>query len=151
MAYELLIRDWSSDVCSSVLEADLLLGHGAVVELVDAVGQLGGDGGLGLGAAEHEDAVERLERRLGAVLAGAARGELGDELGPAADEARVAVVDDRPQVAEPVLDGRAGAGDPAAGADAAQLLGGVRGRVLDGLGLVEDDLAPLDLLEDRNS
>jgi hypothetical protein len=32
-------------------------------------------------------------------------------------------------------------------ADAAQLLGGVVGRVLDGLGLVEHDLAPLDLLE----
>ena len=30
-----------------------------MVELVDLVGQLGGDLGLGLGAAEHEDAVER--------------------------------------------------------------------------------------------
>src|SRR3546814_12010752 len=142
MAYELLIRDWSSDVCSSVLEADLLLGHGAVVELVDAVGQLGGDGGLGLGAAEHEDAVERLERRLGAVLAGAARGELGDELGPAADEARVAVCDDRPQVAEPALGARAGEGATAAGPPAAPLPGGVSGGLLAVVGLRDDALAP---------
>ena len=45
-----------------LVEADLLGGHRAVVELVDAVGQLGGDLGLGLGAAEHEEAVERPQR-----------------------------------------------------------------------------------------
>ena len=47
-----------------LVEADLLGGHGAVVELVDAVGQLGGDRRLGLGAAEHQDAVERPQGRL---------------------------------------------------------------------------------------
>src|SRR3546814_3589472 len=39
-----------------LVEADLLGRHGAVVELVDAVGQLGGHLRLGLGAAEHEQA-----------------------------------------------------------------------------------------------
>ena len=48
-----------------LVEADLLGGHRAVVELVDLVGQLGGDLGLGLGATEHEDAVERPQRAFG--------------------------------------------------------------------------------------
>src|SRR3546814_2648745 len=39
-----------------LVEADLLGSHGAVVELVDSVGQLGGHLRLGLGAAEHEQA-----------------------------------------------------------------------------------------------
>ena len=47
-----------------LVEADLLGRHAAVVELVDLVGQLGGDLGLGLGAAEHEQAVERPQGRL---------------------------------------------------------------------------------------
>ena len=92
-----------------LVEADLLGRHGAVVELVDAVGQLGGDLGLGLGAAEHEDAVERPQGRL------ALAGELGDERGPGADQTGVGEVEDRPQVAEAVLDRRAGEGDAGAG------------------------------------
>ena len=41
-----------------LVEADLLGRHRAVVELVDAVRQLGGHLRLGLGAPEHEDPVE---------------------------------------------------------------------------------------------
>ena len=119
-----------------LVEADLLGGHRAVVELVDPVGQLGGDLGLGLGAAEHEDAVEGPQRRLALAR------QLGDERGPGADEAGVGEVEDRPQVAEAVLDRRAGEGEADAGRDAAQLLGRLVGRVLDGLGLVEDDAGP---------
>ncbi len=121
-----------------LVEADLLGRHRAVVELVDAVGQLGGDLGLALGAAEHEDAVERPQRRLALAR------QLGDERGPGADEAGVGEVEDGPQVAEAVLDRRAGEGDAGAGRDAAQLLGGLVGRVLDGLRLVEHDPAPGD-------
>ena len=62
--------------------------------------------------------------------------------GPGADEARVGEVEDRPQVAEAVLDRRAGERQPGAGRDAAQLLGGLAGRVLDGLRLVEHDAVP---------
>ena len=133
-----------------LVEADLLGGHRAVVELVDAVGQLGGDGRLGLGATEHEDAVEGPQRLLAlgpAALAVAVAGERGDELRPGADQAGVGEVEDRPEVAEAVLDRRAGEGEPGAGGQAAELLGGVVGRVLDGLGLVEDDAVPLDGLE----
>ena len=67
---------------------------------------------------------------------------LRDERRPRADEARVGEVEDRPQVAEPVLDRRAGEREPGAGRDAAQLLGGLAGRVLDRLRLVEHDRAP---------
>ena len=72
-------------------------------------------------------------------------GELGDERRPGADEAGVGEVEDRPQVAEAVLDRRAGEGEPGAGRDAAQLLAGLVGRVLDGLRLVEDDPVPRQL------
>ena len=67
--------------------------------------------------------------------------------GPGADEARVGEVEDGPEVAEAVLDRRAGEGDADAGRDAAQLLGGLVGRVLDGLRLVEHDAVPLALGE----
>ena len=120
-----------------LVQPDLLGRHRAVVELVDAVGQLGGDDRLALGAAEHEDAVERAQGGLALAR------QLGDERRPGADQARVGEVEDRPQVAEAVLDRRAGEGQPAAGRDAAQLLGRLVGRVLDGLGLVEDDPVPL--------
>ncbi len=56
-----------------LVEADLLGRHRAVVELVDAVGQLGGDLGLALGAAEDEDAVEGAQRGLALAR------QLGDE------------------------------------------------------------------------
>jgi hypothetical protein len=45
-----------------LVEADLLLRHAAMVQLVDLVGQLGGDLGLGLGAPEHQQPVERTQR-----------------------------------------------------------------------------------------
>ena len=122
-----------------LVEADLLGGHRAVVELVDAVGQLGGHVGLGLRAAEHEDAVERSQRRL------AVAGELRHELRAGADEPGVAEVEDRPQVAEAVLDRRAGERELAVGRDASQLLAGLVGRVLDRLRLVEDQPLPRQL------
>ena len=48
-----------------LVQTDLLGRHRAAVELVDLVGQLGRDRGLGLRAPEHEDAVERAHRVFG--------------------------------------------------------------------------------------
>ena len=97
-----------------LVEADLLGGHGAVVELVDAVGQLGGDDRLVLGAAEHEDAVQGPQRALAlAAVAVAAARQLGDERVAGPDQAGVGEVEDGPQVAEAVLDRRAGERDRA--------------------------------------
>jgi hypothetical protein len=124
-----------------LVQADLLGGHRAVVELVDPLGQLGGHLGLGLGAAEHQDAVERPQ---GALAAGLRFSDSVSWLTKAGGtrQAGVGEVEDRPQVAEAVLDRGAGEGHAGAGIDAAQLLGGLVGRVLDGLGLVEHDPVP---------
>ena len=67
-----------------LVQADLLGRHRAVVELVDLVGQLGRDLRLGLGAAEHEDAVERAHRVLGLDAASPSPSleSAGDELRP---------------------------------------------------------------------
>ena len=124
-----------------LVETDLLGGHRAVVELVDPVGQLGGHARLQLRAAEHEDAVERAQRRL------ALAGQLADERGAPADQAGVGEVEDRPEVAEAVLDRRAGERQLRAGVDAPQLLGRLVGVVLDGLRLVEHEPLPVVLLE----
>ena len=59
----------------------------------------------------------------------------------------VGEVEDRPEVAEAVLDRGAGEGEPGAGADAPQHLGRLVGVVLDGLGLVEHEAVPVVLLE----
>ncbi len=72
-------RPWSliEGVEHGLVEADLFGGHGAVVELVDPVGQFGGDRRFGLGPTEHEDAVEGAECALGpATGAGAGRRQL---------------------------------------------------------------------------
>ena len=128
-----------------LVQADLLGRHRAVVELVDPIGQLGGDLRLGLRAPEHQDAVERAQGVLGGArrFAFAVR-ELRDELRPRADETGIGEVEDRPEVAEPVLDRRARERDAHARGDAAELLRGVARGVLDGLRLVEDHLAPRD-------
>ena len=127
-----------------LVEADLLRRHGAVVELVDAVGELGGDGRLGLRAAEDEDAVEGPEGSLGGVTgAGAVDRQRGDERGPGSDQAGVGEVEDGPEVAQTVLDRGARQRHADPGGDASQLLGGLVGRVLDRLGLVEDEAVPL--------
>ena len=101
-----------------LVEPDLLGGHRAVVELVDLVGQLGGDLGLALRAAEHEDPVERPQRaprrRPSSWAMNAGRGPT---------QAGVGEVEDRPQVAEAVLDRRAGQRQPRAGRDAGAAAG----------------------------
>ena len=61
------------------------------------------------------------------------------------DQTGIREVEDRPEVAETVLDRRARERDPHARRDATQLLRGVARRVLDGLGFVEDHLAPRDV------
>ncbi len=101
----------------SLIETDLLRCHRAVVEFVDLVGQLRGDFRLGLCAAEDENSVQRPQR--GVTFAG----HLGDECRARAEQTRVGEIEDRPEVAEAVLDRGAGERDTAARVDAAELLG----------------------------
>src|SRR5581483_2990748 len=135
-------------------------------ELVDLVGELGGDLRLRLGPAEDQQPVEGPQGLLArsgragggtagptvaAVATGTGTGDRPgagqrlDEHRAGPDQAGVGEVEDRPQVAEAVLHRRTGEGQPAAGRDAAQLLGRVAGRVLDRLGLVDDEPGPVDL------
>ncbi len=107
-----------------------------MVELVDLVGQLSGHFRLGLRAPEEQDAVERLQRGLAVAR------HLRDERRPRTDEARVGEVEDGPEIGDPVLDGRTGERQASVRTDAAQLLGGIAGRVLDGLRFVEHHRAP---------
>ena len=74
-------------------------------------------------------------------------GELADEGGAPTDETGVGEVEDRPEVAEAVLDQGAGEGQLGAGVDAPQLLRRLVGVVLDRLRLVEDSAIPVVLLE----
>ncbi len=64
------------------------------------------------------------------------------KVAPCPDETGVAEVEDRPEVAEPVLDRRAGQGELRPRREATQLLAGLVGWVLDGLRLVEDQPPP---------
>ena len=116
-----------------LVQPDLLGGHRAVVELVDLVGELGGDFGLALGASEQQNPVQRSQRAVAVAR------QLGDERRPGADEARVGEVQDGPQIAEPVLDRCAGECEAGPRTDPSELLGGLARRVLDRLGFVEHD------------
>ena len=60
-----------------LVETDLLGRHRAVVELVDPIGQLGGDRRLGLRAAEQQDPVEGPQRVLGRVRGSRRPGRAG--------------------------------------------------------------------------
>ena len=103
-----------------LVEPDLPGCHCAVVELVDLVGELFGDLRFGLGASEHEDAVQRAHRVLGLDARGAAvTRETRDELRSVADEPGVDEVEDGPEVAEAVLEAPVSASRNAQGCAAA--------------------------------
>ena len=131
------IRDVGDELVEHrLVEADLLGRHRAVIELVDLVGQFGRDLRLALRPAEQQDAVQRPQGGFAVAR------HLGDERRTRPDEAGVGEIEDRPQVAEPVLDRRAGERDARAGRDPPELLGGLARRVLDRLRLVEHDPCP---------
>ena len=95
---------WYRPICSGVIaqwsSSSIWSGSSAAIDR------------LGLRAPEHEDAVERAHRVFGldARRAAVAR-ERRDELRPRADETGVREVEDRPEVAETVLDRRTGERD----------------------------------------
>ncbi len=106
--------------------------------------QLRRDPGVGLAAAEQErpDQVGELARlgRLDPGLDG--RGPDPPEGLAAPEQAGDRPVEDRPELGELVLDGRAGQRDPRAARDGAQRAGGRGAGVLDVLGLVGDHEVP---------
>ena len=114
--------------------------------LLGAIGQVLRD--LPLGAPQDEGAQRAGEQRdrLGR---GAAVAALGDraERGGAAEHAGVQELEERPELAQVVLDRGAGEREAVVGPEQARGLGGLRAVVLDGLRLVEDGVAEIHLRE----
>ena len=83
------------------------------------------------------------------------RRSLGELLGEGAEgarraeQSRVQEVEERPEIDEPVLDGRARQRDPASRAERLDGAGLLGAGVLDGLRLVENDQRPLGLGQPR--
>ena len=106
------------------------------------VRQVGDDALVGLQAAQDVGAHQIAQRRVGGVRpVGEALDEVGELLGRP-EQARIDEVEDRPQVAEAVLDRRAGQRDAGIGLERLDRLGLLGRRVLDRLRLVDDGQAP---------
>ena len=137
---QLLLVVLAEPVVEGLLLALEVAGHG----LLAARGELRGHELLG---APEEEGTEGAPKD-GGPCAGVGRARAGAgrflERFRAAEHAGVEELEDGPEVVEPVLDGRAGEGEPARGAQEAGGLGGLGAGVLDGLGLVEDDALELD-------
>ena len=104
--------------------------------------EVGDDGAIGLEAPQDVGPHEIAQRSVGTGWAGCEALRVARKLLLGAEQARQQEVEERPQVAEMVLDRRAGQGDARA---RGQLLGRprlLRARVLDGLRFVEDDQVP---------
>ncbi len=111
-----------------------------------ALGQLLGD--VFLGAAQHEGLQARAQRGGRALVAVADRQlEAAPERRLRAEQPGLDEAEDRPQVAQRVLDRRTGHREPVVGLQAAHDLGDLRGRVLRVLRLVEHQRAEAEALE----
>ena len=132
-----------------LVERGLLPGQAAERAHLGLVRQVGDDAAIGLEAAQDVRLDERPERPVVAVAAGGHLPGGAREGARAPQEPGIQEVEQRPEVAEPVLDRGARQGDPGAAAellDRARLPGP---GVLDRLGLVEDDQRPGGLAEPR--
>ena len=129
-----------------LVEDHLLAGQPQQVVGLGLVGQLGGDAGIGLTAAQQERADQAGELpRLGRLVPGLDR--TGPDLAEgltAAEQAGGRPVEDRPELGQVVLDRRAGQGDARRRRHRTQGAGRGRPCVLDVLSLVGDDQAPGD-------
>ena len=132
-----------------LVEHDLLAGQRQRVVGLGLGGQLGGDARVGLATPEQErlDQVGELAR-LGRHRAGLDRPgpDLAERVA-AAEQARRAPVEDRPELGEVVLHRGAGERDPPTAGDGAQRPRGRGPRVLHMLGLVGHDEVPGDGVE----
>ena len=123
----------------ALVHAGLLARERRPRDLLDLVGQVGHQRLVGLGAPQHERRGEPPQGggRLGVAVLLDGQREAGAERVAVAEQAGRHRVDDRPQLAEAVLDRGAGERDALAGRDVANGLGRGGVGVLDRLGLVE--------------
>ena len=132
-----------------LVERRLFAGELGVRDLLDLVGQVGHQTFVGLGAAQDEGAGQSAEaggRQL-VVLPLDRRAEPMAERLLAAEQTRVHGIEDRPQLAEPVLDRCAGERELLARPQPAHRPSRLRVGVLHHLCLVEHDGRPVDVGE----
>jgi len=118
----------------------------AIEGLFEARWEVAGD--LFLGSAEDEGAQRLGENQAGVGVGIAERGLGVDEDRGGAEHSGVEEIEERPEIAEVVLDGGSGEGEAMVAFDEADGFGGFGGGVFDGLGFVEDDVIELDILEE---
>ncbi len=146
-----LFEDLRQIVDRALVEDGLDAGQRAEGGDLRLVGQVGDDPPVGLQAPEEVRAEQPAQRPVAVLLARRHATGCAPKLLRAAQQARLQEVEERPEVAEPVLDGRAGqrhANACSHGLRRARLPGA---GVLDGLRLVEDDEPPFALAEPRGA
>ncbi len=129
-----------------LVQGRLLARERAVDGHLELLGQVGDDCSVGLEAAQDERRRRSAEPPGSIVVAVAfdGNGEALPERVGRSEEARVQDLHDRPELREAVLDRRPGERDPAGCPDAAGRLGLPGRTVLDVLGLVQHETAPVD-------
>ena len=125
-----------------LVERRLLAAQGAEGLHLGLVGQVGDDALVGLEAAQDVGTHQIAQRRVRVLRPVGEALDEGRELLGRAQQAGIDEVEDRPQVAEPVLDRRAGERDARVGLERLDGLGLLGRRILDRLGLVEDGQPP---------
>ena len=133
------------------VERRLLLRQVAEDLHLQLVGQVGDDAASVFRRRSMNGAGQALEagrRRRGPARPGSGTKKRRAEFGLRAQQAGVEELHDRPQVADVVLDRRAGQGDAVVGREGPRRLGLLGLGVLDVLGLVQDHARPVDLLEE---
>ncbi len=109
-----LFEDLRQIVDRALVEDGLDPGQRAEGGDLRLVGQVGDDPPVGLQAPENVRAEQPAQRAVAVLLARRHAPRRAPELLRAAEQARLQEVEERPEIAEPVLDGRAGERDAGA-------------------------------------
>ena len=125
-----------------LVERRLLAAQGAEGLHLGLVGQVGNDALVGLHAPQDVGAHQIAERAVRVLRPVGEALDEGRKLLRRSQQSGIDEVEDRPQVAEPVLDRRAGQGNARFGLELLDRSGLLGGRILDGLRLVEHHQSP---------
>ena len=129
----------------------LLAAQGAEGFHLGLVGQVGNDALVGLQASQDIGAHQVAERTVRVMRPVGEAFDEGRKLLRRSQQSRIDEVEDRPQVAEPILDRRAGQRNARFGLELLDRFGLLGGRVLDGLRFVEHHQSPWCSFEPRRT
>ena len=143
---------WLAEILHRLLvERRLLAAQGAERFHLGLVGQVGNDALVGLQAPQDIGTHQIAERTVRVLRPVGEAFDEGRKLLRRSQQSGIDEVEDRPQIAEPVLDGRAGQCDARFGLQLLDRLGLLGGRILDGLRLVKHHQSPGVVCEPRNA